>query len=40
LMGCISGGVITKCIGLRSAVFAGILILIAGGNKNRSITNR
>lgn len=34
LMGCISGGIITKSIGLCSTVFAGILILIASRNKN------
>jgi uncharacterized membrane protein YoaK (UPF0700 family) len=34
LMGCISGGLITKSIGLSSTVFAGILILIASRNKN------
>jgi uncharacterized membrane protein YoaK (UPF0700 family) len=34
LIGCISGGLITKSIGLSSTVFAGVLILIASRNKN------
>jgi uncharacterized membrane protein YoaK (UPF0700 family) len=33
LMGCISGGLVTKSIGLSSTVFAGILILVASKYK-------
>jgi uncharacterized membrane protein YoaK (UPF0700 family) len=34
LLGCLTGGLITKSIGLSSIVFAGILIFIASRNKS------
>jgi uncharacterized membrane protein YoaK (UPF0700 family) len=37
LVGCISGGLITKSIGLSSTVFAGILVFIASSIKKGSV---
>jgi uncharacterized membrane protein YoaK (UPF0700 family) len=38
LVGCVGGGLITKCIGLSSVVFAGILIFIASSIRRKQVT--